>query len=133
MADWRHNDGGMRRWWNYDPKRDSLLASLKKSSGNGSAAPAVLVVLEHSNTTLCNVHNHTECAGRPCTIHNRTDHHMRSFPQHWRSDRGIMERICPHGVGHPDPDSPWENDSHEWIHGCDGCCFDATMPKRVQK
>ena len=35
-----------------------------------------------------------------------------------------MERTCPHGVGHPDPDSPWAHDSHEWIHGCDGCCLD---------
>lgn len=37
---------------------------------------------------------------------------------HWRDDRSFMERICPHGVGHPDPD-----DEHaDPIHGCDGCC-----------
>ena len=78
--------------------------------------------LEHSDITLFNVHSSTQCAGQPCTIHNRTDHHMRSFSQHWRDDRKIMERICPHGIGHPDPDSPLAHDSHEWIHGCDGCC-----------
>lgn len=78
--------------------------------------------LEHSTVRLSRVHSPDNCAGFFCTIHNRSDHSMRSFPQHWRSDRGIMERICPHGVGHPDPDSPWELDSNMWIHGCDGCC-----------
>lgn len=79
--------------------------------------------LEHNDTgVLLNVHSANACAGEHCTVHNRSDHSMRAFPQHWRSDRGIMERICPHGVGHPDPDSPWDEGSHEWVHGCDGCC-----------
>lgn len=78
--------------------------------------------LEHSDKWLTNVHPSTSCAGAYCTIHNRSDHPMRAFPQHWRDDRGIMERICPHGVGHPDPDSPFAPLSVEWIHGCDGCC-----------
>jgi hypothetical protein len=30
-----------------------------------------------------------------------------------------MERICDHGVGHPDPD---EFMADVWVHGCDGCC-----------
>jgi hypothetical protein len=30
-----------------------------------------------------------------------------------------MERICPHGVGHPDPDDVFATDT---VHGCDGCC-----------
>jgi hypothetical protein len=55
---------------------------------------------------------------------------MRSFPQHWRDDRGIIERICPHGVGHPDPDAlPYldrvlgtQKAGTEMQHGCDGCC-----------
>lgn len=75
--------------------------------------------LEHSNERLVNVHDTSQCESRPCPIHNMTDHSMRSFPQHFRTDRGIVERICPHGVGHPDPDShPWT----DWTHGCDGCC-----------
>jgi hypothetical protein len=65
-----------------------------------------------------------------CTIHNPTDHHMRNFRQHWRGDRGFMERICPHGVGHPDPDQMTYIEAtrgervayYEGIHGCDGCC-----------
>ena len=43
---------------------------------------------------------------------------MRSWPQHWRSDRGIMERLSERGHGCPDPDSPWNEDSSEWVHGC---------------
>lgn len=46
---------------------------------------------------------------------------MRSFPQLWRTDRGVMERVCPHGVGHPDPDEVYR-DIDDFVHGCDGCC-----------
>ena len=29
------------------------------------------------------------------------------------------ERVCPHGIGHPDPDRPHHGGG---VHGCDGCC-----------
>ena len=68
-----------------------------------------------------NVHSPDNCAGTPCVIHNQSDHHMREWPLHWRGDRAMFERICPHGVGHPDPDHlafrPGDS-----VHGCDGCC-----------
>lgn len=82
--------------------------------------------------TLHNVHLPDRCYGRPCVIHNPSDHHMRDWPLHWRDDRGICERICPcphgpgahddgshcgHGIGHPDPDQLGDG-----VHGCDGCC-----------
>lgn len=77
--------------------------------------------------SLRNIHSHLECLDRPCVIHNRTDHHMRSWPIHWRSDRSIFERICPHGIGHPDPDQfdYWRNRDAMFkaTHGCDGCCI----------
>lgn len=76
------------------------------------------VILENTTERL-RAHPESKCDGEICCIHNRTDHCMREFPQHWRSDRGIMERICPHGVGHPDFDD-WMNT--DTIHGCDGCC-----------
>jgi len=76
-----------------------------------------VVRLEHSEVVL-RTHYPSECAGRPCPVHARSDHPMRAWPQHWRADRGLMERICPHGVGHPDPDDPSPNRTH----GCDGCC-----------
>lgn len=87
------------------------------------------VQLEHGGTMTGNAHDPKQCKGEACTIHNRSDHHMRHMPQHWRKDRGMMERICEHGVGHPDPDEYWmTNDDYaeqrEWlaVHGCDGCC-----------
>jgi hypothetical protein len=43
---------------------------------------------------------------------------MRRWPQNWRGDRYLIERICPHGVGHPDPDDL----NPDTVHGCDGCC-----------
>lgn len=79
-------------------------------------------VLEHSNENLVAVHDSSQCEGEFCTIHNMSDHSMRAFPQHWRGDRGLMERMCPHGVGHPDPDDVKYVDPYERIHGCDGCC-----------
>jgi hypothetical protein len=78
-----------------------------------------------------------ECKEFGCVIHHPTDHCMRDFPTYYRYDRGLMERICPHGVGHPDPDDlafkrrtyhgrmhPDQYFKYEAIHGCDGCCFE---------
>jgi hypothetical protein len=71
------------------------------------------------------VHNRKMCQGRHCSIHNPSNHHMVTWPQHWRSYAKRMERICPHGVGHPDPDDvifrASKGDNHT-AHGCDGCC-----------
>lgn len=54
-------------------------------------------------------------------IHNPTKHHMREWDVVLR-ETGLMERLCPHGIGHPDPDSA-AHFGPEWgIHGCDGCC-----------
>lgn len=76
---------------------------------------------------LRDVHGESSCAGRTCVIHNPTAHHMSEFPLHWRHDRGIFERICEHGIGHPDPDQfdYWIETGQEsqGVHGCDGCCY----------
>lgn len=59
----------------------------------------------------------------PCAIHSPSEHHMRTWPLHWRADRGIMERVCSHGIGHPDPDDiKIRMRNGDGIHGCDGCC-----------
>jgi hypothetical protein len=83
-----------------------------------------MVKLENSDVEIW-AHPNYACKGTYCTVHNRSNHSMRSFPQHWRSDRAIMERICPHGVGHPDPDEyKLIGSKYEGVHGCDGCCQD---------
>jgi hypothetical protein len=75
---------------------------------------------------LSRVHSSKQCKGEHCVIHNPSDHPMKGFKTHWRSDRGLMERICNHGIGHPDPDAlsvyTPERRQREGIHGCDGCC-----------
>lgn len=75
-------------------------------------------------------HGPSKCAGETCVIHNPSDHHMRDWLMNWRGDRGLMERVCPHGVGHPDPDALafHVRNGREWqgVHGCDGCCIATT-------
>lgn len=93
---------------------------------------------------LSNVHDWQQCqtvsgagedlAPRDCVIHRPSGHHMRDFQLHWRSDRGIFERICQHGVGHPDPDqfAYWRERGTmaEAVHGCDGCCSQGPLMTR---
>ncbi len=76
-----------------------------------------------------NVHSENPgCVQNGCSVHAPSDHPMKEFPTHWRPDRTLMERICPHGVGHPDPDDLefkrrlGLNPENWSIHGCDGCC-----------
>lgn len=72
------------------------------------------------------MHSREDCVGR-CPLHKPSGHHMRDWPLVWRGDKGIFERMCPHGIGHPDPDSirravEYNEDLHAGVHGCDGCC-----------
>lgn len=84
-----------------------------------------LNTLENSNVRLW-THPRGTCWGEWCTIHKRSRHTMRAFPQLWRDDIAIMERICPHGIGHPDPD---EINKRHRVHGCDGCCRQERLVK----
>lgn len=75
---------------------------------------------------IVNVHDESQCEHRACVVHNPSDHHMKQWPLHWRDDRTIFERICSHGVGHPDPDQIpfWKETGqlYQATHGCDLCC-----------
>lgn len=67
-------------------------------------------------------HDARTCAP-PCTIHSPSDHHMVKWPQNWRGDRKIMERVCEHLVFHPDPDDLRIRSGRlSSRHFCDGCC-----------
>ncbi len=69
----------------------------------------------------------------PCPWHAPSKHHMRTWPRVIRFEKyGMVERICVHGIGHPDVDSlafigkyiaagPHPSLG---IHGCDGCCLE---------
>lgn len=71
-------------------------------------------------------HRPVFCEGEDCPIHRPSQHHMRDWPLNWRGDRHLAERICPHGIGHPDPDHMARVKRligvADGIHGCDGCC-----------
>ena len=87
-------------------------------------------------------HAKEQCEGEFCCFHNPSNHHMVDWPMVMRLDKyGMMERVCEHGVGHPDPDSlAWVERSKKRIakmlattpnqinasmHGCDGCCSES--------
>lgn len=73
-------------------------------------------------------HDDGQCAGEHCCLHHPSNHALNTAPLNWRADIGLMERICPHGIGHPDPDDLEYKSSQGLdaqslaIHGCDGCC-----------
>jgi len=78
-------------------------------------------------------HPERHCATeKHCAVHRPSKKNwLREWPFVVRLDKaGIMERICPHGVGHSDPDSlKWvrryvgkKNAFALGTHGCDGCC-----------
>lgn len=74
------------------------------------------------------VHELWECHEGPCPIHHISDHHMKNWPTCWRNDHKIMERLCPHGVGHPDPDDR----NAKGINSIHGCCGDCTIKGYVK-
>lgn len=86
-----------------------------------------------------NLHDITACAGRGCAIHNHpSTHPLMNATLLWRDDRNILERLCEHGIGHPDYDSAQFIESigqgYQNIHGCDGCCIDESSDiQRVLK
>jgi hypothetical protein len=87
------------------------------------------------------MHDSDMCEGTFCPFHNPSDHHMKNWKMVIRYDRGgLVERICKHGVGHPDPDSlAWlksVGSKDDGVHGCCGygCCSDVRgVTKKVSK
>jgi hypothetical protein len=78
-------------------------------------------------------HDPSACQGRNCAWHNPSQHHMRDWPLIWRPYRGRSDRICPHGVGHPDPDDVLDLQAlggGRTDHVCDGCCI---APLRAER
>lgn len=84
------------------------------------------------NDAVVVTHDDGCCPLRYCAIHRPSAHHLVDAPMQWREDTARMERICRHGVAHPD------EDFLDWVqamgglleaavadvHACDGCCGD---------
>lgn len=78
------------------------------------------------------LHLEGKCLGETCVVHNPSTHHMSRWPL-WLREIGLFERLCPHGIGHPDPDSlaffqAMMMDEYA-VHGCDGCCRPNAGPR----
>jgi hypothetical protein len=64
--------------------------------------------MSHSAVTI---HPPSRCIGYYCPWHNPSEHHMNTWVRRILTDRNnLMERVCPHDIGDPDPDSL------EWLH-----------------
>lgn len=85
------------------------------------------VITDPNDLRLSRTHPDSDCADQSaCPLHKPSAHHMRGWVVIWRHDSGILERLCSHGVGHPDPDQAefWikTGTHHYGLHGCCGCC-----------
>lgn len=82
-----------------------------------------------ANGILRGVHRPSACSGQPwgCWIHHPFPHRLDHAPVRWREDNETAERVCDHGIGHPDPQDAayWWNAHNRdvTVHGCDGCCL----------
>lgn len=76
--------------------------------------------------------HHTKymCTGE-CCLHGTSPYDFCKKPRLWRSDRGIIEHLCPHGIGHPCAAGLAHANAMaalgrgyggDDVHGCDGCC-----------
>lgn len=80
---------------------------------------------------LHNIHGAGSCIGF-CVIHSPISGPWDKWPTHWREDRGIMERLCPHRIGHPALEDVLRHG--DGIHGCDGCeCGPRLIEEKLQK
>ncbi|GAA4363023.1 hypothetical protein GCM10023146_01940 [Nocardioides caricicola] len=81
-----------------------------------------------ANGVMTSVHTSDQCAGRAygCWVHEVLSHALSDAPVVFRDDKGTAERICEHGIGHPDPQDAaywWHEHGRDITpHGCDGCC-----------
>ena len=82
---------------------------------------STLLQHEKAHWSHFTTHGPEVCVDNYCPVHNPSNHHMRKWPLNYRQDRGITERICPCGVGHPDPDC-YLAKRDGGVHGCCGCC-----------
>lgn len=66
-----------------------------------------VVMAQPGGSAIVTVHRPDVCEGMICALHSPTRHAMRDWPIRWRGQPRSsrrLERVCPHGVGHPDPD-----------------------------
>jgi hypothetical protein len=102
-----------------DPEIDGRMIRDALAKAADTLVDHAKIFVTGTGQILSKTHSKDQCYSEDCVIHNPSIHHMLAWPTHFREDNGLMERICPHGIGHPDPDDP---KSKGYVHGCDGCC-----------
>lgn len=63
-------------------------------------------------------HSLAHCKFRWCVIHSPMPGVWDEWPTHWRSDRNLMERMCPCGIGHPAAEEYMIHNYAVLVHGC---------------
>ena len=106
-----------------------VAAAYLEQTFNYPGLPGELVALDSGQ--VLRIHSKDECAGTPCPFHAPSNHHMVTWAKNWRGDWALVERLCEHGIGHPDPDSvAYLERRHDFSmltdHRCDGCCASGT-------
>lgn len=71
-------------------------------------------------------HIRANCSGG-CCLHGTSRYASCKMPRQWRNEKGILEHVCPHDVGHPcraglDYAEVMGQHHDGGIHDCDGCC-----------
>jgi hypothetical protein len=90
--------------------------------------------LLESGQMLTNVHPRLECIGEWCPIHRPMPGPWSNWPRLWRDDRGIMERVCPCGIGHPVAEMyQWALENGQGFNLVHGCCLPHICSPRVAK
>lgn len=102
-------------WWN-DPKYSKPYFDKDKNAFYDSVGGKVIYI-----------HNKKNCKGRGCPVHHPSDHEMKKWPMSWNLQVLSMERVCEHGIRHPDPDDyKFRQDNQidipDHAKDCDGCC-----------
>ncbi len=94
------------------------------------------LIVTSDGVQFIEVHDRADCEGRAtraldadeeyrCCVHAPSAHPLRDRPLRWRADRQLMERVCAHNLGHPDPDDLRVRYGFDpGVHACDGCCHE---------
>lgn len=101
-------------------------ARIEQTTTAGDVGASELIAV--ANGLLTGAHPPSTCAGQAwgCWVHSPKPHSLAHAPIRWREDKGSAERICDHGIGHPDPHDAayWWTVHHRDVtrHSCDDCC-----------
>lgn len=89
-------------------------------------------LLESGQTIQC--HERTECLGQWCAIHQPMPGPWAEWPRLWHNEHNIMERTCPHGIGHPVAEMyDFYIDNGRAFDLVHGCCSECVCAPRTAK